>query len=72
MDVRKADEMISFIDNATIELTDWEVDFIDSMINWVRRGDELTERQAQTLSKIYEKVKGDYPTEGTAGKMINK
>ena len=37
-------------------LSDWESKFIDSMSNWLGDGKSLTEKQAETLDRIWEKV----------------
>lgn len=37
-------------------LTSWEVDFLDSMVDWIGDGRVLTEKQKQTINRIYERV----------------
>lgn len=36
-------------------LTDWEVDFVESMNNWMKNHDTLTEKQRSTLLGILDK-----------------
>ncbi|CAB5079725.1 hypothetical protein UFOVP141_45 [uncultured Caudovirales phage] len=42
------------LDSEKYQLTDWEVDFIDSVERQVRAGRQISEKQAQVISKIYD------------------
>jgi len=38
------------------QLSDWEMNFIESLQEWTAEGKTLTEKQDETLDKIWEKV----------------
>lgn len=48
--------MIQDCENRESKLTDWERTFIDSLQAQVAAGRSLTERQAETLDSIWERV----------------
>lgn len=48
----------TIITQASDDLNDWENSFIDSLFNRLEQGDNLSERQAEILERIYsEKTK---------------
>ena len=53
------DEIQSMLDDCekrSEKLSDWEIEFIDSISNQLGRGRGLTEKQEQTLERIWNKV----------------
>ena len=46
--------LVDDIDNHGVGLTDWETEFIDSILKQIDEGRELTEKQEKTIRKIYE------------------
>ena len=38
-----------------VNLTAWETDFLDSLLEWMGKGRDLTEKQAAVLEDIYTK-----------------
>lgn len=45
--------LVDDIDDYGVGLTDWETEFIDSMLKRIDEGHELTEKQEKTIRKIY-------------------
>ena len=49
-------QMVEDCEKRESKLSDWESDFIDSLANRVCRGHTLTDKQAEKLQKIWERV----------------
>ena len=45
--------LVDDIDNHGVGLTDWETEFIDSILKQIDEGRELSEKQEKTIRKIY-------------------
>lgn len=50
------EQMVDDCENREERLTEWERGFIDSIGKVLREGGTLTERQAETLDRIWERV----------------
>ena len=48
--------MVQDCENRESKLTDWERSFIDSIGQQMARGRALSEKQAETLDRIWERV----------------
>lgn len=51
----KLDTIYQAYEFATIELNDWEVNFMDSIDKTLNDGKDLSMKQSQCLTKIYER-----------------
>ena len=49
-------QMIEDCENRSEKLTDWELEFIDSVSRYTDKGGFLSPRQEQMLEKIWDKV----------------
>lgn len=53
-----APEMLADCESMSSKLSDWEVDFIDSISVQLGRGSGLSPKQEETLEKIWDRVTG--------------
>ena len=49
-------QMVTDCENRESKLTDWERGFIDGLAECLTKGYRLTEKQAETLDQIWERV----------------
>ena len=52
----EAEQMVEDCEARESKLTEWEIDFIDSIGTRLRHGNSLTEAQETTLTKIWNRV----------------
>lgn len=57
-DMLEQQQMIDDCERRESKLTAWESDFIDSLANRVCRGHTLTDKQAEKLQKIWDRITG--------------
>jgi hypothetical protein len=51
-------DKINFCVDNQDKLSEWEMDFIDSIDDWLSKGKDLTHKQTKVLNRIFEKVGG--------------
>ena len=57
-DMLEQQQMIDDCERRESKLTAWEYEFIDSLANRVCRGHTLTDKQAEKLQKIWDRITG--------------
>lgn len=57
-DMLEQQQMIDDCERRESKLTAWESDFIDSLANRVCRGHTITDKQAEKLQKIWDRITG--------------
>lgn len=58
MNLSEQSQIIEDCEKRESKLTAWESDFIDSLANRVCRGHTLTDKQAEKLQKIWDRITG--------------
>lgn len=53
---QKWDDKINYCIEQQDHLTEWEMEFIDSLSDWRSKERDLTHKQSKTLNRIFEKV----------------
>jgi hypothetical protein len=57
-DMLEKQQMIDDCEKRESKLTEWESEFIDSLANRICRGHTLTDKQAERLLKIWDRITG--------------
>ena len=53
---QKLKTIIEAVDMCCLELTQWEIDFIDSITIQIEQGKELSWKQSKTINRIWKRI----------------